>query len=411
MIETNKVVLKSLTGVFAGNKVDHRISVRRSLSEKNHTSASSSDHHHHHHRRNSPSYRKHSPVHHRHHHHSSRSDLHSEKLHHHGLLSSSSPLLSDHHHNDDEEVYRVSQVGRQKDFVHFESVDGGKVKNVLQGLELHTQVFNEEEQKRIVDFVYHIQTLGRARKLRERTYSEPRKWKRGKGRVTMQFGCCYNYAVDKRGNKPGIVRDEEVDPIPPLFRSMIQRMVKWSVLPPTCVPDSCIVNIYEEGDCIPPHIDHHDFLRPFCTVSFLAECNILFGSNLDIVGDGEFSGPVSIPLPIGSVLVLKGNGADVAKHCVPGVPAKRISITFRKMDESKLPFKFRPDPELQGIHPLVDVSSPSSSKNTHRRKNRSEDDSGNSSSFEDHGKDDDFLRPNKVARRLKSIIVADDLDT
>jgi hypothetical protein len=29
----------------------------------------------------------------------------------------------------------------------------------------------------------------------ERTYSEPRKWMRGKGRVTIQFGCCYNYAV------------------------------------------------------------------------------------------------------------------------------------------------------------------------------------------------------------------------
>jgi len=29
----------------------------------------------------------------------------------------------------------------------------------------------------------------------ERTYSEPRKWMPGKGRVTIQFGCCYNYAM------------------------------------------------------------------------------------------------------------------------------------------------------------------------------------------------------------------------
>lgn len=28
-----------------------------------------------------------------------------------------------------------------------------------------------------------------------RTYSEPHKWMRGKGRVTIQFGCCYNYAA------------------------------------------------------------------------------------------------------------------------------------------------------------------------------------------------------------------------
>ena len=31
--------------------------------------------------------------------------------------------------------------------------------------------------------------------LAERTYTAPQKWMRGKGRVTIQFGCCYNYAV------------------------------------------------------------------------------------------------------------------------------------------------------------------------------------------------------------------------
>lgn len=104
---------------------------------------------------------------------------------------------------------------------------------------------------------------------------------------------------DRNGNPPGIVRNEDVDPLPPLFKQMIKRMVSWHILPPTCIPDSCIVNIYDEGDCIPPHIDHHDFVRPFCTVSFLTECDILFGSNLKVVGPGEFSGPVSLPLPVG----------------------------------------------------------------------------------------------------------------
>lgn len=32
----------------------------------------------------------------------------------------------------------------------------------------------------------------------------------------------------------------------------------------------------------------------------------------------------------GSCLVLKGNGADVAMHCVPPVRAKRMSITLRR---------------------------------------------------------------------------------
>ncbi|KAF5203943.1 hypothetical protein FRX31_006470, partial [Thalictrum thalictroides] len=34
-------------------------------------------------------------------------------------------------------------------------------------------------------------------------------------------------------------------------------------------------------------------------VSFLSECNILFGSTLKAVGPGNFSGAVVIPLPVG----------------------------------------------------------------------------------------------------------------
>ncbi|CAH2076524.1 unnamed protein product [Thlaspi arvense] len=50
--------------------------------------------------------------------------------------------------------------------------------------------------------------------------------------------------------------------------------------------------------------------------------DILFGSNLKILGPGEFSGSYSIPLPVG------------------------------KMDESKRPVGFTPEPDLQGIKPL-----------------------------------------------------------
>ncbi|KAI3451454.1 hypothetical protein Pfo_008119 [Paulownia fortunei] len=252
---------------------------------------------------------------------------------------------------DQREYFRFNSVLRKKDFISLERVNG-KFTNILDGLELHIGVFSAAEQKRIVSYVNELQDMGRKGQLRERTYSAPQKWMRGKGRVTLQFGCCYNYATDKNGNPPGILRNEIVDPLPNLFKIMIKRLVGWHVLPPSCVPDSCIVNIYEEGDCIPPHIDSHDFVRPFCTVSFLSECDVLFGSNLKIVGAGEFSGSYAIPLPVGSVLVINGNGADVAKHCVPAVSSKRISITFRRMDESKRPSGYAPEPDLQGLQPL-----------------------------------------------------------
>ncbi|PHT56504.1 hypothetical protein CQW23_04990 [Capsicum baccatum] len=249
------------------------------------------------------------------------------------------------------EYIRFCNVKRKKDFICLERVNG-KIVNILDGLELHKGVFSAAEQNRIVKYVEKLDQMGKNGELKERTYTAPAKWMRGKGRVTIQFGCCYNYAPDKSGNPPGILKSGAVDPLPDLLKVMIRRLVKWHVMPSSCVPDSCIVNIYEEGDCIPPHIDNHDFVRPFCTVSFLSECNIVFGSNLKIVGPGEFAGAIAIPLPVGSVLVLNGNGADVAKHSVPAVPTKRISITFRRMDESKRPTGYVPMPDLQGLQPL-----------------------------------------------------------
>ncbi|XP_059652876.1 RNA demethylase ALKBH9B-like [Cornus florida] len=252
---------------------------------------------------------------------------------------------------DQREYIRFNNVQRKTDYICLERVKG-RIVNILDGLELHTGVFSAAEQKRIVDLVYLLEEKGKNGELKARTYTAPEKWMRGKGRVTIQFGCCYNYATDKNGNRPGIMRNEIVDPLPHLFKVIIRRLIRWHVLPPSCVPDSCIVNIYDEGDCIPPHIDNHQFVRPFCTVSFLSQCNIIFGTHLEVVGAGEFTGPSKIPLPLGSVLVLKGNGADVAKHCVSAVPTKRISITFRKMDKSKWPIGFVPEPDLQGLQPL-----------------------------------------------------------
>ncbi|OWM88943.1 hypothetical protein CDL15_Pgr020897 [Punica granatum] len=257
------------------------------------------------------------------------------------------------------EYIRFMNVKRNKELVCFEKVKGRRV-NVLEGLELHTGIFSAAEQRRIVDFIsspvykltisYNPKVKDLLLKLAIELETINRKFVMSITETTRK---------DKCGNPPGILHNEFVDPLPSLLKIMIKRLIRWHVLPHTCVPDSCIINIYEEGDCIPPHIDNHDFVRPFCTVSFLSECKILFGSRLEVLSPGEFSGPFALPLPVGSVLVLKGNGADIAKHCVPAVPTKRISITFRRMDESKRPSNYLPDPDLLAIQPLTyEVSDP-----------------------------------------------------
>ncbi|XP_020596399.1 RNA demethylase ALKBH5-like [Phalaenopsis equestris] len=128
-------------------------------------------------------------------------------------------------------------------------------------------------------------------------------------------------------------------------------MVPWGIISADCIPNSCIINIYEEGDCIPPHIDHRDFVRLFCTVSLISESSILFGTDIEIIGPDEFRGFVEISLPRGSVLILKGNRADMTKHCIPRVRHRRVSITFRRMSDDKTPYGFQPNLELEELQP------------------------------------------------------------
>eukprot|EP00959_Pyramimonas_sp_CCMP1952_P134102 2805385-Pyramimonas_sp.AAC.1 len=70
--------------------------------------------------------------------------------------------------------------------------------SLLQGLELWKNVLTEEEQAKLLLYISHLQERGQQRELRGRTYTAPRKWMRGKGRETIQFGCCYNYATDRQ---------------------------------------------------------------------------------------------------------------------------------------------------------------------------------------------------------------------
>lgn len=73
----------------------------------------------------------------------------------------SRPVLS----REQREYIRFTNVKRKKDFICFERVKG-KLVNILDGLELHTGVFSAAEQKRIVDFVYELQEMGKKGKLK-----------------------------------------------------------------------------------------------------------------------------------------------------------------------------------------------------------------------------------------------------
>ena len=88
--------------------------------------------------------------------------------------------------------------------------------------------------------------------------------------------------------------------MPPLLLALVKRLVRWGIVAARCAPDTAIVNIYDEEDCIPPHIDHNDFSRPFVTLSLLSQEAIMFGQRLIPLGPGNFGGEhILIPLPPG----------------------------------------------------------------------------------------------------------------
>lgn len=74
---------------------------------------------------------------------------------------------------------------------------------------------------------------------------------------------------------------------------------RWGILPKNKEPDTAIINVYDVEDCIPPHIDHHDFDRPFCTISLLSQQNIMFGSRIMSRGPGDFVADYQMALPTG----------------------------------------------------------------------------------------------------------------
>jgi hypothetical protein len=59
---------------------------------------------------------------------------------------------------------RMQRVIRKKDYCLMERIQGANI-NVLEGLELHKGVFDDVEQQELIKFIYHLQELGRNKKV------------------------------------------------------------------------------------------------------------------------------------------------------------------------------------------------------------------------------------------------------
>ncbi|KAL3809769.1 hypothetical protein ACHAXA_011212 [Cyclostephanos tholiformis] len=206
------------------------------------------------------------------------------------------------------------------------SLMDGKV-DVLEGLVMHKEVISEEFEEELIAFVQTQCERGRSGELKKPTYLRASgERSQGNQREAIMYGGFFDFNRARPG-KRGLV-----PPFPAILERLVDHLVAKNYLPSGVRPDSCIINRYDRGDCIPPHVDHSSYYRPISTLSLLGEEPMLVGSRFRTVKSCTWA-PIcgkSISLPRRSLLVLGGNSANIAKHCISSCSGQRISITLRK---------------------------------------------------------------------------------
>ncbi|KAK7355782.1 hypothetical protein VNO80_15044 [Phaseolus coccineus] len=220
---------------------------------------------------------------------------------------------------------RSSQFKLTKGFTAKESVKGHMV-NVVKGLKLYEDIFTDSELCKLTDFVNEIHVAGQNGELSGETFILFNKQMKGNKRELIQLG------VPIFGQIKEDVKSN-IEPIPALLQGVIDHLIQWQLLPEYKRPNGCIINFFEEGEFSqpflkPPHLD-----QPVSTL-LLSESTMAFGRILMSENDGNYKGPLMLSLKQGSLLVMRGNSADMARHVMCPSPNRRVSIAF---------FRVRPD--------------------------------------------------------------------
>ncbi|KAG6435182.1 hypothetical protein SASPL_100052 [Salvia splendens] len=158
--------------------------------------------------------------------------------------------------------------------------------NVVRGLKLYDDIFTDTELSKLNDFVNEL-------------------------RVAGQNGELSDY----------------IEPIPALLQGVIDHLIQWRLLPDNRKPNSCVINFFDEGEYSQPFLKPPHLEQPLSTL-LLSESTMAFGRMLVNDGEGNYRGPLMLSLKEGSVLVMRGNSSDTARHVMCSSPNKRVSITF-----------------------------------------------------------------------------------
>ncbi|KAJ1262809.1 hypothetical protein BS78_09G138100 [Paspalum vaginatum] len=236
-------------------------------------------------------------------------------------LPESYSICSDH----EECIARPERIKIQKGFVAKESVKGHMV-NVVKGLKIYEDVFTTSEIMKVADFINEIRQAGRNGELSGETFIFFNKQIKGNKREIIQLGVPLFQPTTEEANC-------HIEPIPLVLQAVIDHLVLWRLIPESRKPNSVIINFFDEDEHSqpyfkPPHLDN-----PISTL-LLSETTMAFGRSLVTDSNGNYKGPLTLSLKQGSLLVMRGNSADMARHVVCPSSNRRVSVTFARVRPS-----------------------------------------------------------------------------
>ncbi|CAL9775666.1 unnamed protein product [Musa acuminata subsp. burmannicoides] len=223
---------------------------------------------------------------------------------------------------------RPERIKILKGFVAKESVKGHMV-NVVKGLKLYEDIFTNSELLTLADYINELRLAGRGGELSGETFIFFNKQMKGNKREIIQLGVPLFQSTTKEAAS-------NIEPIPTALQTVIDHLVQWRLIPESRKPNSCIINFFDEDEHSqpyfkPPHLDN-----PISTL-LLSDTTMAFGRSLVSDHEGNYKGPLTLSINEGSLLVMRGNSADMARHVVCASPNRRIIITFVKVRAASHP--------------------------------------------------------------------------
>ncbi|XP_039030841.1 RNA demethylase ALKBH10B-like [Hibiscus syriacus] len=232
--------------------------------------------------------------------------------------------------NHEECEARPSQIKLTKGFSAKEHVKGHMV-NVVKGLKLYEDVFTDSQLAKLSDFTSELRSAGQNGELSGETFILFNKQIKGNKRELIQFGVpIFGHVKDEPTSNNQTIN---IESIPPLLQSVIEHLIQWQLIPEYKKPNGCIINFFDEGEYSQPFLKPPHLEQPITTL-LLSESTMAFGRTLMSDSEGNYRGPLQLSLKEGSLLVMRGNSSDMARHVMCPSPNKRVSITF---------FRVRPD--------------------------------------------------------------------